>query len=107
MQPCPQPRYGLMERSNEISGESLRVMILRVVSIVTVVLNGGSSSKLCQPSSKAIRASGSERAGPFGCGAAGPQGAGGNSPAVRWTAVEPRPAGYLALLKTCPWMDRS
>jgi hypothetical protein len=48
-----------MERSKEISGESLRVMILRVESRVTVVLNGGSSSKLCQPSSKAMRASGS------------------------------------------------
>jgi hypothetical protein len=48
-----------MERSNEISGELLRVMILRVESMVTVVWNGGSSSKLCQPSSNAIRASGS------------------------------------------------
>src|SRR5437867_3946847 len=40
-----------------MSGDSLRVMILRVESMVTVVLNGGNSSKLCQPSSKAIRAS--------------------------------------------------
>src|SRR5262249_48246529 len=38
-----------------MSGESLRAMILRVESMVTVVLNGGNSSKLCQPSSKAAR----------------------------------------------------
>jgi len=49
----------LIERSNEMSGESLRAMILRVESAVTVVLNGGSSSRPCQPSSKAMRASGS------------------------------------------------
>src|SRR5215210_1720713 len=61
MQPCSQPRYGLIERSKEISGESLRVMIFRVESSVTSVLNGGSSSKLCQPSSKAMRAIGSKR----------------------------------------------
>jgi hypothetical protein len=60
MQPCSQPRYGLIERSNEMSGESLRVMILRVASTVTVVLNGGgSSSSACQPSSKVTRAIGS------------------------------------------------
>ena len=39
-----------------MSGKSLRVMILRVLSMVTVVLNGGNSSNLCQPSSKAVRA---------------------------------------------------
>src|SRR5436190_2051369 len=61
MQPCSQPRYGLIERSNEMSGESLRVMILRVASAVTVVLNGGSCSRPCQPSSKATRATGSYR----------------------------------------------
>src|ERR1700733_3204877 len=44
-----------------MSGESLRAMILRVASTVTVVLNGGNSSKPCQPSSKATRASGSKR----------------------------------------------
>src|SRR5271168_823740 len=44
-----------------MSGESLRAMILRVASTVTVVLNGGNSSKLCQPSSKATRATGSKR----------------------------------------------
>jgi len=32
-----------MERSNEISGESLRVMILRAVSMPTVVAKGGRS----------------------------------------------------------------
>src|SRR3954452_14054128 len=50
-----------MERSKEISGESFLVMILRVASSVTCVLNGGKSSKLCQPSSKAMRAIGSKR----------------------------------------------
>ena len=44
-----------------MSGESLRVMILRVESTVTSVLNGGNSSSPCQPSSNAIRASGSNR----------------------------------------------
>src|SRR5829696_3328953 len=50
-----------MERSKEISGESFLVMILRVASSVTCVLNGGNSSRLCQPSSKAMRAIGSKR----------------------------------------------
>jgi hypothetical protein len=49
----------LIERSNEMSGDSFRVMIFRVESTDTVVANGGSSSRLCQPSSKAIRAIGS------------------------------------------------
>src|SRR5258705_388880 len=44
-----------------MSGESLRAMTLREVSSVTVVLNGGKSSRLCQPSSKATRASASKR----------------------------------------------
>src|SRR5258705_9299040 len=44
-----------------MSGESLRVMTLREVSSDTVVLNGGSSSRLCQPSSNATRASASNR----------------------------------------------
>ena len=48
-----------------MSGESLRVMILRVESAVTVVLNGGSSSSPCQPSSKATRASDSYRPDAF------------------------------------------
>src|SRR5262245_59862713 len=67
MQPCSQPREGLIERSKEMSDDSLRVMLLRVESMVTVVLNGGNSSKLCQPSSKALRASGSKRPAAFDC----------------------------------------
>src|SRR5262249_14651189 len=67
MQPCSQPRYGLIERSKEISGESLWAMILRVLSMVTVVLNGGNSSELCQPSSNAILANGSKRPDAFDC----------------------------------------
>ena len=52
---------GVIERSNPMSGESLRVMTLREVSSDTVVLKGGRSSRLCQPSSKATRASASNR----------------------------------------------
>src|SRR4051812_50137824 len=44
-----------------MSGESLRAITLREVSSETVVLNAGSSSRLCQPSSKATRASASNR----------------------------------------------
>src|SRR5260370_1075125 len=42
-----------------MSGEVLRVMTLRAVSIATSVLNGGSSSIDCQPSSNATRTRGS------------------------------------------------
>ncbi len=48
-----------IERSNGMSGDSLWVITLRALSMETVVLNAGSSSRLCQPSSKATRASGS------------------------------------------------
>src|ERR1700734_3046142 len=51
-----------------ISGESFLVMILRVESTVTVVLNGGKSSSPCQPSSKATRAIGSNRPDAFDAG---------------------------------------
>src|SRR5262249_23855210 len=60
MQPCSQPRYGLIERSNGISGEVLRVMTLRAVSIATSVLNGGSSSIDSQPSSNVTAICGSK-----------------------------------------------
>src|ERR1043166_3614853 len=65
MQPCSQPRYGLIERSKLMSGDSLRVMTLRLASTLTLVANGGRSSSDCQPSSKAMRATGSERPGAF------------------------------------------
>src|SRR5207253_1610692 len=42
MQPCSQPRYGLIERSKPISGESLRAMIVRVASTLSIVADGGS-----------------------------------------------------------------
>src|SRR6201982_1998909 len=62
MQPCSQPRYGLIERSKPISGESLRAMIVRVESTVNVVVNGASSSSAVpQPSSKDTRFSASKR----------------------------------------------
>src|SRR3954471_9414409 len=62
MQLCSQPRYGLIERSKPISGESLRAMIVRVESTVNVVVNGiGSSSDVPQPSSNATRRSASKR----------------------------------------------
>src|ERR1700761_831168 len=44
-----------------MSGDSLRVMTLRAVSSATVVLNGGNSARLCQPSSNPTRASASKR----------------------------------------------
>jgi hypothetical protein len=44
-----------------MSGDELRVMTLRAVSIATSVRNGGSSSIDRQPSSKAIVVCGSKR----------------------------------------------
>src|SRR5205807_2351474 len=62
MQPCSQPRYGLIERSKPMSGESLRAMIVRVASTLRVVRSGiGSSSAVPQPSSNATRFSSSNR----------------------------------------------
>src|SRR5918911_1528546 len=62
MQPCSQPRYGLIERSKPISGESLRAMIVRVVSTDRIVGNRiGSASDEPQPSSNGTRFSLSKR----------------------------------------------
>src|SRR5215813_14207640 len=63
MQPCSQPRYGLIERSKPISGESLRAMIVRVASTDSLVptRSGCASSPEPQPSSKATRLSCSKR----------------------------------------------
>jgi hypothetical protein len=63
MQPCSQPRYGLIERSKPISGESLRAMIVRVASTDNVVAtrSGSASSPEPQPSSKTTRFSCSKR----------------------------------------------
>src|SRR5439155_26045137 len=62
MQPCSQPRYGLIERSKPISGESLRAMIVRVVSTDNVVgSRAGSASEDPQPSSNGTRFSLSKR----------------------------------------------
>src|ERR1700739_4373955 len=62
MQPCSQPRYGLIERAKPMSGESLRAVIVRVESTLNVVVNGaGSSSTAPQPSSNATRFSASKR----------------------------------------------
>jgi len=41
MQPCSQPRYGLIEKVNGTSGESLRVMMVLACSGVTVVEAAG------------------------------------------------------------------
>jgi hypothetical protein len=49
----------LIERSNEMSGESFLVMIVRGFSIATSVLNGGNSPSEPQPSSSATRCSAS------------------------------------------------
>src|SRR3954464_2628078 len=51
MQPCSQPRYGLIDRSKPMSGDVLRLMIVFGFSTVTVVRSGGG------PSSSASRAS--------------------------------------------------
>src|ERR1041384_8001899 len=62
MQPCSQPRYGLIERSNPTSGESLCETMVRARSMVTSVFNslaGGSSA--VQPSSNGSRAAVSKR----------------------------------------------
>src|SRR5206468_1148476 len=62
MQPCSQPRYGLIERSKPMSGESLRAMIVRVASTASVVSSrAGSSSEEPQPSSNGTRFSVSKR----------------------------------------------
>src|SRR5438067_11838137 len=62
MQPCSQPRYGLIERSKPMSGESLRAMIVRVASTASVVASrAGSSSEEPQPSSNGTRFSVSKR----------------------------------------------
>src|SRR5665213_692940 len=62
MQPCSQPRYGLIERSKPMSGELLRAMIVRVASMLSRVCSGaGSGSAEPQPSSNATRSSLSKR----------------------------------------------
>src|SRR4051794_17829640 len=60
MHPCSQPRYGLMDCSKWMSGESLVVMMLRASSQMTSVLgNAGSSgtpsASVPHPSSNAWR----------------------------------------------------
>lgn len=56
MQPCSQPRYGLIEAENPTSGLSLRVMITFAFSGETVVVSwAGASSSGVQPSSKLSR----------------------------------------------------
>jgi hypothetical protein len=49
----------LIERSKEMSGESLRAMIVRAFSNVTSVASGGGSSRVPQPSSQGARCVGS------------------------------------------------
>src|SRR3712207_5651714 len=66
MQPCSQPRYGLMERSKPMSGLLLKAMALRAPSFSRVVGRGGRSARSAsdpQPSSKASRAVASNRTG--------------------------------------------
>ncbi len=67
MQPCSQPRYGLSDTPNGISGDWLRLRIERARSMETVVCNrGGASGSCCptsgcQPSSTRVRSSRSKR----------------------------------------------
>src|SRR5262245_26550153 len=64
MQPCSQPRYGLIELEKPTSGESLCETIERARSMVTLVLSStGSRSSGAQPSSKFSRATVSKRPG--------------------------------------------
>ncbi len=48
MQPCSQPRYGLIDCSNAMSGESLRAMIVRAGSTWTSVRGGAGASSVEQ-----------------------------------------------------------
>lgn len=58
MQPCSQPRYGLTERSNGISGDVLRAMIVFACSTVTMVRRrSGSPSSRARSSSQSPSAS--------------------------------------------------
>jgi hypothetical protein len=43
MQPCSQPRYALIDRSNPMSGDWLKLIIVRGCSSVTVVRSGSGS----------------------------------------------------------------
>ena len=61
MQPCSQPRYGLIERSNGMSGEVLRVMMLRGRSMLTSVRTSDGSSSISQPSCSTTFRTGSNR----------------------------------------------
>ena len=62
MQPCSQPRYGLIDAEKPTSGLSLRLMITRAASGLTVVVSGAASaSSGVQPSSNASRCADSNR----------------------------------------------
>src|SRR5579862_7841501 len=66
MQPCSQPRYGLIDCSKWMSGESLRLMIERARSSVTTVSGRGAiSSSRYQPSSSRVFATDSKRPSGF------------------------------------------
>src|ERR1700751_3003798 len=54
-----------MERSKLMSGDSLRVMTLRLASTLTLVENGGRASRLCPPSSDPTPPSGAYRPNAF------------------------------------------
>src|SRR5688500_10249205 len=51
MQPCSQPRYGLIDRSKPMSGDVLREMMVLGCSIVTVVRSGGASPSMSSAAS--------------------------------------------------------
>src|SRR5215813_9433607 len=61
MQPCSQPREGLIDCSKPTSGLAVVEMMLLAVSRYTSVLNGSSSPKPSQPSSNGSRCSPSKR----------------------------------------------
>src|SRR3990167_2600998 len=107
MQPCSQPRYGLMDRSNGKSGEVLRVMMVLAVSIRTSVPWVGGTSWY-QPSSSATLTVGAKRLcrlvavpRPRGGGGGGAEvgGGGGPPPGARGAAKKKKKTLFFFFLK--------
>src|SRR5512139_2613993 len=108
MQPCSHPRYGLIERSNPMSGDSLRVMMERATSCVTAVASGGrvsSSASSRTASGSGARSTDSKRWArfetaprPLRASASGTVTATtGSSPGIRWTGSSAEVPGKRAL----------
>ena len=83
-----------MDWSKEMSGLSLRVMMVRAGSSYTSVLKASRSPRLSQPSSNASRRSALEAAGMVGLRAAA-------APALRVDQAAGRRLDQLAILAVC------